>query len=171
MKHLYAPWRGTYLTRDNPFAEGKNTEKICVFCAAAKGDRDQEYFVIAHTEYHCVLLNIHPYNPGHILIAPRRHTAEMHDLTQDEQRDLTTLLAHGSRILRQQLPCDGLNIGINSGGIAAGGSIPDHLHVHLLPRWLGDTNFLPTLADTKQLSADLKQVYERLYTLWHAGSS
>jgi len=159
MKHLYAPWRGAYINRTSDSA-------ACIFCDAHRTSTPEDSFVIERTDLSSVLLNIYPYNPGHLLISTARHVAEIQDLTQKERADIMERAAQASNILRTEFGADGINIGVNGGSAAAGGSIPDHFHLHVVPRWFGDTNFLPVIAHTKHLSADLMQVYSALSAAW-----
>lgn len=160
MKHLYAPWRGTYINRTSESA-------LCIFCAAHNETSREHSFVIERTALSTVLLNIYPYNPGHLLISSARHIAELHDLTPEERTDIMELSAYASKILRTEFGADGINIGVNGGSAAAGGSIPEHFHLHVVPRWFGDTNFLPVVAGTKHLSADLNAVHTALCNAWN----
>jgi ATP adenylyltransferase len=108
-----------------------------------------------------VMLNRFPYNAGHLLILPYAHKAGLNELSKEDRQELTELTNASIEIVKRELTCDGVNIGANLGK-AAGAGIPSHLHMHILPRFLGDTNFLPTLADTKQISFDLGKIYTRL---------
>jgi ATP adenylyltransferase len=156
MKHLYAPWRGSYLKR-------KKDSTMCPFCFdSAKSDA--EHYIIKRFEHCAILLNIFPYNAGHVLIIPYAHEKELLALDQKIRAQMMELLAKAIHILQTTLKNTATNIGINVGGKAAGGTVPDHLHIHVLPRWEGDTNFLPTLADTKSISCDLNAIYEQLRT-------
>lgn len=159
MKHLYAPWRSAYINRTRE-------ENSCIFCAAHSTLTSADSFLLERTALSSVLLNIYPYNPGHILISSARHCAELHDLTKEERADIIDLSAYASKILRTEFGADGINIGVNGGSAAAGGSIPEHFHLHVVPRWTGDTNFLPVIAGTKHLSADLTKVYAELSARW-----
>ncbi len=104
---------------------------------------------------------MHPYNTGHLLIIPFRHVKDLHELTESELTEFGFLTAQSTKILQEQMKCDGINMGMNLGK-AAGAGIPAHLHEHILPRWTGDTNFLPLLAETKTISIDLVKVYNDL---------
>lgn len=160
MEYLYAPWRGTYLTRDNPLKQPKD-QKTCIFCTIPQSE-DKENFILKKARYSYILLNSFPYNPGHLLIIPYEHVSSLENVSKEARAEIMELMAASLPILTQSLGNAGANIGINIGGKSAGGTIPEHLHIHVLPRWEGDTNFLPALAQTKQLSADLKEVYNRL---------
>jgi ATP adenylyltransferase len=153
MNRLYAPWRSEYIT------EEKTTE--CPFCLAARSSDDQAHYVLSRNHAVVVLLNKYPYNAGHVLIVPVAHCATLEGLTSQVRGAIMEAATVWSGILQKALSCQGLNIGFNL-GIVSGGSIPDHIHMHVLPRWAGDTNFLATLSDTKLISFNLQDVYRRL---------
>lgn len=154
MKFLYAPWRENYIVSDH-----KNS--ACPFCPA-DGDNDRKKYIIKRYEHVYLMLNLYPYNPGHLMVIPFNHVDQISKLTPEAQRELIETTAHASDILQKTLHADGVNIGMNIGGYAAGGTIPEHIHMHVLPRFKGDTNFLPLLADTKQVSRDLDSLYAHL---------
>ena len=144
--------------------EGKNansSQDACVFCKQFACNEDQKYGIIKRFKHTVIVLNKYPYNAGHALILPIKHVDSMSKLSQEERIELINLMAIGVETVQQALKSDGLNVGINLGKIAGAG-IPAHLHVHLLPRWLGDTNFMPTIAETKVVSFDLTTIYEKL---------
>lgn len=157
MKHLYAPWRGSYTLEAH---EQTHLDKGCPFCI----DKQQytKKYVIKEYMHVLVLLNLYPYNPGHLLIVPKEHIAQLSDLLPKVRTELMDITTHAVTVLEKSLGNSGTNVGINLGDEAAGGSIPEHLHVHVVPRWKGDTNFMPVIAHTKQLSQDLNVVYETL---------
>jgi len=117
--------------------------------------------VLARNEHVLVLLNKYPYNTGHLLIIPLNHVAQLSDLSPEVRASIMEATAEWSQIVQRELNCQGFNIGLNIGKIS-GGSIPDHLHMHVLPRWQGDTNFLVTLAETKLISFSLSDLYHAL---------
>ena len=155
MNQLYAPWRAAYVK------EEKNNLQECPFCAAAQSDDDAAHMVLARNEHVLVLLNKYPYNTGHLLIIPLNHVAQLSDLSPEVRASIMEATAEWSQIVQRELNCQGFNIGLNIGKIS-GGSIPDHLHMHVLPRWQGDTNFLVTLAETKLISFSLSDLYHAL---------
>jgi ATP adenylyltransferase len=154
MRLLYAPWRNTYLGQEG-------TPKGCVFCNALAQEQDEKHFIIKRFTYCGVMLNIYPYNAGHILLVPYTHTSQLHNLSLEERSELMEALSISTLLLEKILSCNGINTGINMGK-ASGGSMPDHLHIHIVPRWWGDTNFLVALADTKHISFDLCALYTTL---------
>lgn len=161
MKLLYCPWRSEYTT-DVAHTKNENaTQDECVFCTQFKQKKDTEYFILKRFEYHAVMLNKYPYNAGHLLILPFNHVANLHELSKESRGELTELIMHSTQILKQTLDAHGFNVGLNLGK-AGGAGIPSHLHYHVLPRYHGDTNFLPTLANTKQISFDLEEFYQKL---------
>lgn len=164
MDNLYAPWRSQYVKSPKPQS---GAPEECVFCTIVKADQDNVNFVLYRYEQCAVLLNRFPYNAGHMLIIPYAHTATIFELEDHHQQSLMKLMALSEKAVMQSLEAPGINIGINL-GIAAGASIADHLHIHVLPRWVGDTNFLPTLAQTKHISVDMNEVFEKLKNYFNA---
>jgi len=160
MDYLYAPWRSAY-TKDTRSKEPNVPASECVFCSKFADGSDEQHFVLRRFGRTVVLLNLFPYNAGHLLIMPLEHCAELDDLDAETRSELMWLMSKSTRILKDVLGAEGLNIGLNLGK-AAGAGVPAHLHIHVLPRWAGDTNFLPMLAQTKQISFDLNDIYMRL---------
>ncbi|HRN78470.1 MAG TPA: HIT domain-containing protein [Candidatus Dependentiae bacterium] len=161
MNHLYAPWRSEYSASVAHAKLETTTEKDCVFCNHLQDNADEKHFILKRFKHTFVLLNRYPYNAGHLLILPYQHIATLPELSLEARTELMEVAAHCYTIVKQVLSADGVNMGINFGK-AAGAGIPAHLHQHVLPRWFGDTNFLPTLSDTKQISFDLNEVYKKL---------
>jgi len=159
MDQVFAPWRIEWVERD---PEEKNVEG-CPFCVLPERDADRESRIVARSEHAFVILNNYPYNPGHVMIIPYRHTGEWADLTSDELLDHAQLKVATIDALDAALHPDGVNAGENLGGSAAGGSIDEHVHTHLVPRWSGDTNFMPVIGDTKVIVEALDDTYDRLH--------
>jgi ATP adenylyltransferase len=153
MRYLWAPWRATYLKQVN--------KKVCFICRALKQKPDRTNLVVARSASAICLMNRYPYNTGHLMIAPLKHKARLEDLTPDEVIGLFDLLTRLKGQLDKVLKPDGFNIGMNLGRVAGAG-LPGHLHIHLVPRWTGDTNFMPVLANTKIISRALDEVYRKL---------
>ena len=153
MNRIWAPWRIKYIT--------SKKEKICIFCKAYKEKKDRKNFVVLRSDYSFVLFNKFPYNNGHILIAPYRHIANLEELTNQEVYDLHKLLVKMICVFKKVIKPDGFNIGFNLGKVSGAG-IEDHLHLHLVPRWLGDTNFMPVISDTKVISQSLDDLYKKI---------
>jgi ATP adenylyltransferase len=161
MDQLWAPWRLAYITQ--PKKPQPTTSTGCFLCdaIAADGERDRELLIIRRTELSIVVLNRFPYNNGHLLICPRRHVADLPDLTPDEVLDQHQLLAEFEQTIRRTMNADGFNVGLNLGR-SAGAGVPGHLHWHLVPRWDGDTNFMPILTDVKVIVQSLDSLWELL---------
>lgn len=161
MDILYAPWRSTYVKENRSHAAAHNTKPECVFCIAGTGTNDTDALVLRKSEHTIVMLNLYPYNAGHLLIVPRAHARTLNDVSSEIRREMIELINSSIGVLTSVLKATGINAGFNLGD-AGGASIPEHLHMHVLPRWLGDTNFLPLLAHTKQISIDLLELYQQL---------
>ena len=155
---LWAPWRLEYITQ-------AGEQEGCVFCAEAAGERGADSLVVARGENAFVLLNKFPYSSGHLMVAPLRHIGELGELTAGEAAEIHRLTTAAIDALRRVYGPDAFNVGWNLGEIA-GGSIASHLHEHIVPRWSGDTNFMPVLADIKVLPEHLVATRERLLEAW-----
>jgi len=154
LERLWSPWRMAYIRRaDKP--EG------CLFCRVARTRADARDLVVARNGHAVLLLNRFPYNPAHLMVAVRRHAARFTDLTDVERADLLDLTALAERTLEAEYRPHGVNYGLNVGRVAGAG-FPGHLHLHLVPRWDGDTNFMPTVAGTKVLPESLVATWRRL---------
>lgn len=152
MKQMWAPWRSEYITSD------KANE--CIFCTAtSKGPKDG--LVIFNGALSLVMLNKYPYNNGHLMISPVRHVSKLEELTPEESIDLFRLLRHSSATLTDVFKPEGFNIGMNVGK-AAGAGVDGHIHIHVVPRWDGDTNFMPILSDVKVVSEHIEKTYTKL---------
>jgi len=156
MEYLYAPWRDSYVTQGSP------TEN-CVFCLQAQTTDDARHHIIQRHNHCFIMLNLFPYNAGHVMVIPYKHTAVLYELNPEELHEIMEVVTLSTKILKQFLKADGFNIGANLGGKAAGGSIADHLHMHVIPRWHGDTSFLTTTGEIKPISVDLEGMYKNLY--------
>lgn len=161
MKQLWAPWRLEYI--QSPPADG------CIFCAKVADPNDEEGLVVWRGERAFVVLNRFPYTSGHAMAVPYRHTADLDGLVPEEILDLWEAVRKTIRALQRAFRPDGFNIGINLGR-AAGAGIEDHLHVHIVPRWCGDTNFMPVLADVKVIPQHLRETYRLLREAFDADS-
>jgi len=167
MKLLYAPWRSGYSdSTDHTKHEGAGAEE-CVFCTQFAENQDKKNFILKRTPHAVVMLNRYPYNAGHLLIIPLEHKGTIDELLPEVQAELMGLIGKSSTILKETLGAQGINVGINMGK-AAGAGIPAHVHIHVLPRWVGDTNVLPTLCETKVISYDLNEVYAKLKKAFEA---
>jgi Diadenosine tetraphosphate (Ap4A) hydrolase and other HIT family hydrolases len=158
MNQLFAPWRIEWVEHEDPEFEG------CTFCALPDADgTDRERNLLARGEEAYVLLNNYPYNPGHAMVIPHVHTGEYRDLDAEALLAKERLVQRTVDAMDAALGPDGYNVGYNLGGGAAGGSIGDHLHAHIVPRWDGDTNFMPTVSDTKVIVEAVTDTYDRLH--------
>jgi len=135
--------------------------KGCIFCKALKEKKDKKNLILYRGEHSFVILNKFPYNHGHLMIAPIRHLAKIEDLNNKEKSEIFDLLQRSVVILKKELKAQGFNAGINAGRIAGAGVL-GHVHLHLVPRWEGDTNFMPMLGKTKVISEDLKKTFKKL---------
>jgi ATP adenylyltransferase len=151
MDKLWAPWRINYV-------QAKRNKK-CIFCLACGSGKD--CYVVLKSGFSLAMLNIFPYNNGHLMVAPKRHIKSISDLKGPEIIDLFKTLESSRKLLDKVLKPDGYNIGINISDVAGAG-IPGHLHIHIVPRWKGDTNFMPVLNNTKIISQSLEELYKRL---------
>ncbi len=133
----------------------------CIFCAALDGKDDELTHVIHRADDAFVLLNAFPYNTGHVMVAPTRHLAELNELSADERTSLMDLVVETTDVIRDAMKPEGFNVGINLGRVAGAG-IPGHVHVHVVPRWGGDTNFMPVTAQTKVLPEMLADTAAKL---------
>ena len=163
MERLWAPWRHAYVTG----ASGGATSG-CIFCDASEPDRGELILVRGRVSF--VILNKYPYNNGHLMVVPNRHAPNLATLTTEEAAELMTLTRHAEIALTEAYAPHGINIGINLGK-PAGAGVLDHLHVHLVPRWNGDTNFMTVVGNTRVLPEDLgetarklRPIFERLAT-------
>jgi ATP adenylyltransferase len=157
MKRLYAPWRYKYVS--NPDSED------CIFCKAARTKDDKRSFVLNRGETSFVMMNIYPYNNGHLMIAPYKHTGNLQDLSESEMLEISTMLQKCQAVLKKAMKPEGFNIGMNLGRIAGAG-FEEHLHYHIVPRWSGDTNFMAVIGDTKVIPMSLEEGYELLLRIY-----
>ncbi|HLB18515.1 MAG TPA: HIT domain-containing protein [Gaiellaceae bacterium] len=157
MEQLWAPWRLEYI-------KSAAEERGCVFCAAVAGD-DEERLVVQRGAHAIALLNKYPYSSGHFMVAPIRHIGEYGELTAEEVLELHRLASTGMVALGALYAPQGYNVGWNLGR-SAGAGVVDHVHLHVVPRWGGDTNFMPVLADVKVLPEHLAETRRRLVEAW-----
>ena len=158
MEKLWSPWRSKYI--DSFKSEATHSE--CIFCDAAEKEVDNlDNLVVRKSKLTCTLLNLYPYNNGHLLIVPYRHIGELSNLNDEEASELMKELQLSQRALIDTLKPEGFNIGANLGR-SSGAGITDHLHFHIVPRWNGDTNFMPVLGEVKVISQDLRETKVKL---------
>lgn len=157
MERLWAPWRLEYITADR--VEG------CIFCLFPQQDDDRGNRILLRGERAFVIMNAFPYSNGHLLIPPYRHVADLSELTDEESLEIMQLTQRSLLALKETSKPDGFNIGVNQ-GTAAGAGIADHVHMHIVPRWNGDTNFMPVFADVKVIPEALETTYDKLKAIF-----
>ncbi|MFA7092707.1 MAG: HIT domain-containing protein [Arcobacteraceae bacterium] len=153
MERIYAPWRCDYVTQDKI--------KGCVFCHISKNVEDEKLHVIFSDELCYVVMNKYPYSPGHIMVIPHFHTDCIEELDDAVWQRMSLRVKQGVKMLKEVMPCEGVNIGMNLGEIAGAG-IAEHVHYHLLPRWRGDTNFISTIGNTRVYPVDFEGMFGKL---------
>jgi len=154
-ERLHAPWRMQYIEHaGEPVCE-------CIFCEKPQQDCDQSNLILHRGEYNFVILNAFPYNNGHLMIIPYHHTAEFTELSPDTLREMMLLARLAVLALRKAMRPDGFNMGMNIGR-PAGAGIAEHLHLHVVPRWNGDTNFMPVIGNTRVLPESLERTWARV---------
>jgi ATP adenylyltransferase len=156
MDFLWSPWRYRYVT-----TSGQGIKTDCIFCAKSQADDDENNFIIYRGVHNFLILNAFPYSSGHLMIAPYQHVASLEDAGEEAVIEMMLLARITERKLREVYQAPGINIGMNLGR-AAGAGIADHIHLHELPRWPGDVNFMTSIAETRVLPEDLRTSYERL---------
>ena len=159
MKPLWAPWRMAYIEEEKPAG--------CIFCDKPREKDSRAALVLGQTAHSVVMLNKFPYNNGHVLIAPKRHENRLPALPAAEYRDVCESLKLALEILERSLRPGGFNVGMNLGR-TAGAGVEDHLHWHIVPRWEGDTNFMPVIGETRVIPQHLLDNYDRLSPIFRA---
>jgi len=150
---LWCPWRVEYFEQEKPNPD--------FLAEAARASDDAAHLVLTRRKNAFLMMNRYPYIVGHLMAVPYRKTADAASLGDNEVLELWNLVVHGQRLLRETMKAQGFNIGLNL-GLCAGAGVPDHLHLHIVPRWNGDTNFMPILSGTRMLSEGLQSLYEKL---------
>jgi ATP adenylyltransferase len=154
MKYLWAPWRMNYILGEK--------KKGCFFCKKLKEKKNPKNLILYQGEYVFVIMNRYPYANGHLMVVPKRHSLDLEQLEDGELKELFDLLKVSVKVLKRSLRPHGFNIGMNIG--KAGGAGEDHLHLHIVPRWKGDTNFMPVLGEAKIIPEYLERTYQRLHS-------
>jgi len=156
LERLWSPWRSEYIASGDANSEG------CVFCVIKEArDRDETNFVLYRGSFSFIVLNIYPYTTGHLLIVPLDHVGELESAPKETTDEMMDLTKRSQRVLRDAYKPSGFNIGMNLGRVAGAG-ISDHIHIHVLPRWTGDTNFMSTVGQTRVISEELTTTYRKL---------
>ncbi|MCX5924214.1 MAG: HIT domain-containing protein [Candidatus Dependentiae bacterium] len=158
MDKLYAPWRDRYVHTQ---IKGEQSG-ACVFCEVFTDTQsDESRLVLFRNQDIAVMLNLYPYNGGHLLVVPKNHVAEYYELPESILHQLMSATSKSMQIIKKEFNCDGINFGANVGR-AAGAGIPQHVHMHIVPRFAGDTGFFTTIGESKQVSVDLEKIYKNL---------
>lgn len=137
----------------------------CFLCQKLAEKQDEENYILYRGRRNFILLNAYPYNPGHLMIAPYRHTGELEDMTEEERHEHMDLVAKGVMVLKEALHPTGFNLGVNLGRVAGAG-VKDHIHTHIVPRWEGDVNYMPVIADIRVVPEALAATYEKLKSVF-----
>ena len=153
MEQIWAPWRIEYIQMEK--------SKGCILCEKPKQNSDAMSYILYRGEKNFVIMNAYPYNPGHLMVAPYRHVANLEELTDEERNEHFALVSRSIKVLRQAFNPGGFNIGINMGKVAGAG-IDEHVHTHVVPRWQGDTNFMPVLSGVRVIPEALAETYGKL---------
>ena len=154
---LYAPWRDEYVT--NKKIEG------CVFCHISSNEQNDSDLHVLYRDEHCfIVMNRYPYTPGHFMIIPHQHTDKLEELNAETWLHMSALAQKGVKLLKEGINAQGVNIGMNLGK-AGGAGIAEHIHMHLVPRWERDTNFITSIASTRVYSTDFEKIYQKIKTL------
>ncbi len=153
MEHLWAPWRIEYIKIAK--------EEGCILCQKPQENSDIANYILHRGKKNFIIMNRYPYNSGHLMVAPNRHTANLEELTDEELGEHYKLVQRSITVLKQLFKPEGFNIGMNLGRIAGAG-VDKHIHTHIVPRWAGDTNFMPVIADTNVVNEALEETYEKL---------
>jgi ATP adenylyltransferase len=155
MEHLWAPWRMAFIQPETPPPPG------CIFCTQPAAQRDDEYHILYRGEHCFMMLNKYPYNSGHLMVAPFRHVGQLEELDAATLADLMGQAQLALKAIGHAMHPDGFNMGFNQGKVAGAG-FAEHIHFHIVPRWNGDTNFMPVIADVKVMPEYLDNVYRQL---------
>ncbi len=156
MEKIWAPWRIEYIR-----SIGKEKPKECFLCETPKQNNDALNYILYRGKKNFVIMNSYPYNPGHLMIAPYRHLASLEELTDEELHEHIEIVVRSLKVLREAFDPAGFNIGANIGKVAGVG-LEGHVHTHIVPRWQGDTNFMPVVSDTKVVSEAVAETYKKL---------
>lgn len=159
MKVLWAPWRMNYILSIK--------DEGCIFCELPKQNRDRENLILYRSKHNFVIMNRYPYNNGHIMVVPYIHTSSLDNLSDEILLDFMKVTQHSINSIQKAFMPDGFNIGINIGRIAGAG-MEEHVHLHMVPRWAGDTSFMTVFDEIRVIPEHLIQTYDRLYSAFHS---
>lgn len=158
MEYISAPWRKEYVRRISKMSG-------CIFCQALKSKDDRGAFILFRGAHNFVVLNKYPYTSGHLMIAPYKHLSSFERATKESTNEMTDLLKLSLKVLKKKYCPQGFNTGMNL-GTCAGAGVADHYHLHVIPRWTGDSHFMPIVGETKVMMEDLETTYDRLFPLF-----
>ena len=161
MDHLWSPWRYQYVQKEK-------TGDGCVFCKAACSERDEDALVVYRARRNFIIMNLYPYTTGHLMVVPYEHVNTMQDASRETLEEMILLVQRAQQCLREIYRPPGFNLGMNLGE-SAGAGIAEHIHMHVLPRWPGDTNFMTTVAETRVLPEDLATTWRKLRDAFQSG--
>jgi len=154
MDYLFTPWRYSYI-------QSSGLPQVCIFCEKAKSQDDAADYIVHRGEHCFIILNAYPYTSGHVMVVPYKHIDELRKLDSDAAREMMSLSQQLETVLRELYKPDGINLGMNIGA-AAGAGVAGHIHMHILPRWTADSNFMTVVGETRVLPEDLATTYQRM---------
>lgn len=163
---LWAGWRAEYVVKASSDSRSRRAgidAPVCILCELE--DKGSDHYVIARNEHCFAVMNLYPYSNGHLMVVPREHHQDLNDYSKDVRGSLIEMTNTATQVLQAVYNPDGINLGVNMGE-AAGAGIPGHLHMHVLPRWNADTNFVSTIANTRVLPETLQSSYQRINEAW-----
>ncbi len=163
MDYLWSPWRYQYITHSSSSTE-------CIFCAIARSLNDEENLVVHRAQYNFVVLNRFPYSSGHLMVVPYEHLSSLAAVKEEGAAEMMGLMRQAETALRNAYQPNGLNMGLNLGE-SAGAGVADHVHMHVLPRWAGDSNFMTVVGETRVLPEDLGETYRKVKAALETGLS
>lgn len=161
MDHLWSPWRYRYISTAESAVD-------CIFCARSQDENDDRHLIVHRGEHNFIIVNLYPYTSGHLMVVPYSHLASLEDAEEPVAIEMMLLARRTQRILREVYRAPGCNLGMNIGS-AAGAGIAGHIHLHVLPRWHGDVNFMTTIAETRVIPEDLQDTYLKLRSAFQSG--
>jgi len=155
LKRIWSPWRIEYIIQSKEQDE-------CFICQILEEKKDKENLILFRGEKALVLINKYPYIAGHLMVAPKIHTSELEELDEETSKEMWDLTTKSVKLLKEAIKPEGFNIGINLGAVSGAG-LKTHVHIHIVPRWTGDTNFMPILTDTRVISQALDETFDKLF--------